>query len=696
LTTTYSFATSPLLPWGVFAVLAILLVLIVAYSALRRQRGSWLRGLAGAAILFSLLDPSLKREEREPLKDVVAVVIDRTGSQSIGERPAQTEAARAAIEKALANLGHVETRFIEVGDAGADSEGTRLFSALKSGLADVPPERIGAAIMVTDGIVHDIPRQIEELGFHAPLHALITGHVGERDRRIELIEGPRFGIVGKDQIIAVRVIEAGGPAQPLSLEVRRDGLPLTEIQAIPGELVRIPVRVDHAGANVFEIEVPALPDELTALNNKAVVTIEGIRDKLRVLLVSGEPHAGERAWRNLLKADANVDLVHFTILRSPDNRSDTPVNELALIAFPTGELFERKIAQFDLIIFDRYANQNLILPPYYLENIVRYVRDGGALLLAAGPEFSAADSLFYSPIGKILPASPSGEVLEQAFRATITEDGAKHPVTRGLPGSQASPPQWSEWFRQIGIGTSKGSPLLAGIDDRPLLVLSREGKGRVALILSDQMWLWARGFAGGGPHLDLMRRLAHWLMKEPDLEEEALRTAVQGKTIFIERQSLKTDLPAVTVTAPSGKIETLSLQPTDPGLARTRFAARELGLHKIANGELSVLANVGPDNPLEFQDIISTTDKLAPIVVASGGTVRRIGAANGITMPRLIAEQGVPTFGGSDFIGIKKTGSSIVRGVGVIPLALGWSGIMALLGGLLLTWLYESRRGRRA
>jgi hypothetical protein len=691
--TTFSVSIAPLLPVSLLLVVATVSAIVVAIGLWRRQRGSGLRAIAFALILFSLFDPSLVREDREGLKDVIAVVLDRSGSQTIGDRTQQTDRVRAQLEQKLAALPNIETRFIDAGDS-SDNQGTKLFSALKNGLADVPPERVGAALLVTDGIVHDIPKQSESLGFQAPVHALITGHPGERDRRIELVDGPRFGIVGKDQTISVRIIDAGGNGEPVVLDIRRDGAPLATMPARPDELVRIPVHVEHAGANVFEIEVPALPNELTTLNNKAVVTIEGIRDKLRVLLVSGEPHAGERAWRNLLKADANVDLVHFTILRSPDNRSDTPVNELALIAFPTGELFERKISQFDLIIFDRYANQNLILPPYYLENIVRYVREGGALLLAAGPEFSGVDSLYYSPIGKILPAQPNGQVIEQAFRAAVTDDGRKHPVTRGLPGADSDPPQWSEWFRQIGANSGKGVRLLAGADERPLLVLSREGKGRVALLLSDQLWLWARGFREGGPHLDLMRRLAHWLMKEPDLEEEALRAAVQGRTIYAERQSLKPEAANVTIAAPSGKTDSLALHPSEPGLSRAQYVAPELGLYKLTDGELSVLANVGPDNPLEFQDVISTTEKLRPLIEATGGTVRRLAAAAGdaINIPRIVAQQGVPTFGGSDFIGVKRTNSSVVRGVGIMPLALGWSGILALLGIVLLTWLYEGRR----
>ena len=240
-------------------------------------------------------------------------------------------------------------------------------------------KEFGGAILVTDGEVDDIPKSADELGFKAPLHAFITGHEGERDRRIELVEAPRFGIVGKDQTISLRVLDTQDHGEPVTIIVRRDGNEIATSTTHAGELVKVPVRVEHGGPNVVELEVPTLPDELTALNNKAVVTIDGVRDQLKVLLVSGEPHAGERTWRNLLKSDANVDLVHFTILRPPDKQDGTPINELSLIAFPTADLFGRKINDFDLIIFDRYSNQT-VLPSIYFDNIVRYVRDGGALL----------------------------------------------------------------------------------------------------------------------------------------------------------------------------------------------------------------------------------------------------------------------------------------------------------------------------
>ena len=693
----YSIALSPLLPWPALYVLAAAGLVFVAIGLFRRRRGALLRGLAFATLFAALTDPSIVREDRRPLKDVVAVVVDRSDSQTIGDRMAETDQALADVKQRLAALGNVETRIIEAGKNDTENQGTRLFSALQSGLADVPPERVGGVIMITDGVVHDIPPNAAALGFKAPIHALITGHEGERDRRIELLEAPRFGIVGKEQTIAARVLDTADAGEPVSLDVRRDGEKVATLSASVGETIRVPIAIDHAGPNVVELEVAPIANELTTLNNKAVVTIEGVRDKLRVLLVSGEPHQGERMWRNLLKSDANVDLVHFTILRPPEkSTAGTPINELSLIAFPVADLFGRKIRDFDLIIFDRYSSQTSLLPKIYFDNIVSYVRQGGALLMAEGPDFSTPEGLYFSPLNEITPAKPDGDVIQREFRATISPEGEKHPVTRGLAGGAVSPPAWGPWFRQIGAEPTAGVNILNGADNRPLLVLSRVDKGRVALLLSDQLWLWARGFEGGGPHLDLLRRLAHWLMKEPELEEEALRATARGKALTIERQSLKGDVPEVTVIGPTGETTKAQLSATEPGLSRATIDVDKFGLYRVTDGERQALVSVGPENLVEFQEVVSTTEKLRPLAEETGGTVRRVAAGGGgVATPSIVAMHAGLSYGGAGFIGVKRTESSVVVGVGSMSLALGFIGLAALLGSLILAWWREGSSGGR-
>ncbi|CAN7265078.1 hypothetical protein [Bosea sp. LjRoot237] len=688
----WSLTFAPLVPLPLLIGLAVLAAVAAGMALVLAGRSAILRALALAVLAVALADPSLVFEDREPVKDVVAVVVDKSASNRLADRAQQTQAAQAEVERQLRGISGVETRTIEVTDQQGAGDGTRLFEALASGLADVPSERVAGAILLTDGLAHDAPATAEALGLRAPLHVLTTGREREIDRRIVLVDSPRFGIVGKEQNVRLRVVDKGGPGRA-AITVRRDGEIIARREAITGETIQVPVRIDRGGPNVIEIEAAPIADELTLANNRAVITIEGVRDKLRVLLVSGEPHPGERTWRNLLKADANVDLVHFTILRPPEKQDGTPINELSLIAFPTRELFQVKIKDFDLIIFDRYANQS-ILPLVYFDNIVRYVRDGGALLIAAGPEYSGAQSLARTPLGQILPAQPDGSVIDEAYRARVSEPGKRHPVTRDLPGSETEPPRWGEWLRLVGARARSGSTVMTGPGERPLLLLAREQKGRVALFLSDHAWLWARGFRDGGPHLDLLRRLGHWLMKEPDLEEEALRASARGRNIEIERQTLGDNPAPAIITAPDGSTRTVPFEAGRPGLFVARTAASEFGLHKITTENLTAFASIGPENPRELMEVVSDPGKLQALAEATGGSSRRIGQENGsgVTIPRIVPVRSGRQFAGADWIGLRISDSGIVRGVSISPLFVGLIGLAILFGALIAGWIGESGR----
>jgi hypothetical protein len=686
----FGLAFSPLVPdsvlWTAAAVALVLAVLLVAV----RSRGAFVRSLALALMVLALANPSFTREDREPLSSVVTVVVDKSPSQSFGDRSAQTETTRATLAERLGRIPNLEVRFVEAGEADGETDGTRLFAALSASLADVPPDRVAGAILITDGRVHDVPAETAALGFTAPVHALITGRPGERDRRVVLVTTPRFGIVGQSQTIVFRVEDQGAPGGAAEVAIRRDGELLERRRVNPGNTINAQIPIPHAGPNIVEIEASPLEGELTEVNNRAVVSIEGVRDKLRVLLVSGEPHAGERTWRNLLKSDASVDLVHFTILRPPEKQDGTPINELSLIAFPTRELFQQKIKDFHLIIFDRYARQG-VLPIIYFDNIARYVREGGAVMIAAGPDYASPTSIWRTPLDQILPAEPSGRTVEVPYRAQLTEAGRRHPVTRGLSGADSDPPHWSRWFRLVDTRTAHGTTIMEGPDKKPLLVLSREGDGRVGLLLSDHIWLWARGYEGGGPHLDLMRRLSHWLMKQPDLEEEALRLIVRGRDLLVERQTMADSVNEVTLTLPSGATRTITLQAGEPGLWRGALRATELGLWRATDGKLNALVNVGPPNPREFAEVTSTTEVLAPLAAATGGDARRLAPAAGLSVPRVVGMRSSDTYRGEDWIGLRMREASVVRGIGVLPMFAGLLGLLLLVGALAATWAREGR-----
>lgn len=685
----YGIAFAPLVPALVLWIGLAAIVVIAAVLMVARARGAAIRIAALALILLALANPSFTREEREPLSSVVAVVVDKSPSQNFGERTRETNEARDALVDRLKQIKGIEVRTVEAGQADGETDGTKLFSAVTSALSDVPTDRVAGAFLITDGRVHDIPANAAAIGFNAPVHALITGRSNERDRRVAIVAAPRFGIVGQTQTITYRLDDQGVTGQSARVTVRRDGDVLSERAVRSGEQVSVTIDIPHAGPNIVEIEASKLEGELTPVNNRAVVSIDGVRDKLRVLLVSGEPHSGERTWRNLLKSDASVDLVHFTILRPPEKQDGTPINELSLIAFPTRELFQQKINEFQLIIFDRYARQG-VLPISYFDNIARYVRGGGAVLVSAGPDYASQTSIWRTPLDTILPAEPVG-VTEQAFTARLTNIGKRHPVTRGLEGSGSEPPHWSRFFRLIDTRNPANPPIMEGADGKPLLLLSRQGEGRVALLLSDHIWLWARGYEGGGPHLDLLRRMSHWLMKQPDLDEEALRLKVEGRDLVVVRQTMADAVVPVTVTSPSGVTRRVNLTAADPGEWRASLSADELGLWQATDGSLKALINVGPVNPKEFAEVTSTTEALRPLVQATGGDTRRVADTGSIDLPRVLPVRASTVFRGEGWLGVKMRDASVVRGIGVLPIFAGLIGLLLLLGAFASTWLREGR-----
>jgi hypothetical protein len=688
---------SPLLPWLVLIPLFVLAALGVLVALIRRARGTAWRTLGLAALAVTLVNPSLVQEDRQPIKDVAVLVVDESPSQNIGERRARTERALIDLQERLARFPDLEVRVVRTsgaeGGVGGAIEETRLFEVLDRAMADLPRRRMAGAVFITDGQVHDVPGDGKGLGDLGPIHTLLTGEHDEADRRLAVVKAPSFGLVGKPVTVTVRVEDMPGNQSPDAVvNIRQDGGAPRPFRVPVGRDMPLEFTLDHGGQNVFEMEVASAPQELTLANNRAAVVINGVRDRLRVLLVSGEPHAGERTWRNLLKADPGVDLVHFTILRPPEKQDGTPIRELSLIAFPIRELFEIKLDEFDLIIFDRYRRRG-VLPQLYLSNIASYVENGGALLEAGGASFATSMSLYRTPLGAVLPGEPTGEVIERPFKPTVTELGHRHPVTSGLPGDvppgapAGAEPGWGRWFRQVDVTPLQGSVVMEGVDSRPLMILNRVGEGRVAQIASDQLWLWSRGYEGGGPQAELLRRLAHWLMKEPELEENDLRAKVEGNRITIERRSLEPDPRSVELTSPSDAVRGVDLVEDGNGLATASLLATEPGIYRIDDGERTALAVVGAVNPPELADVRTTGTPMEPAASASGGGIHWL--ADGEIDVRRTRPDRDQT--GRNWIGLRANGDYVVTGVTEASLLPAGLVVLVVVGALLAAWRREGR-----
>ncbi|MFV2091682.1 MAG: hypothetical protein ACC634_01215 [Hyphomicrobiales bacterium] len=698
----WSIVFSPWLAPEFLVAIAIAGALLVGVALWRRQRGALLRAAVFGMLIVALSGPGLVRENREPLDDIVVVIADRSASQNLGQRRARTDAALTRIKARIDALPGVEMRVREV--AGSPQGETRLMQALSTELDAIAPGRFAGAFLITDGQVHDAADGVDGLSDTAPVHVLLTGTRGEYDRKLTLVNAPRYGIVDETRTVTFRVEDTANagkpPSAPAEITIKIDGDVVATGRVEVGKDVSMNYPIRHGGASVIEISVSALPGELTQGNNRASFTTNGIRDRLRVLLISGEPHAGERTWRNLLKADSAVDLVHFTILRPPDKQDGTPINELSLIAFPTRELFAVKLREFDLVIFDRYQRRG-VLPMIYLDNLVDYVRRGGALLAATVPAYAGPRSIFRSPLASILPGTPTGNITEQPFRPKVTELGLRHPVSAGLAGANIKASDvatWGRWFRLIDAEISGGQTLMTGPDDKPLLALERVGEGRVALLLSDQAWLWARGFEGGGPQAELLRRLAHWLMKEPELEEEALKADYRGGRLFVTRRTLKDQSGPVTIVSPSGAESKLSLTQRKPGTWEGDVAVTEPGYYQIRDGSLRTMAVAGATNSKEFADVISTPERLAPLVQKTGaGTAWLAGNAAGadagaaIELPRLVRVRAGRAAQGQGWMGIRRREAYVARGSVYTALLAGPLAVGLMLGLLGLMWYREGR-----
>ncbi|MDO5657876.1 MAG: hypothetical protein Q4G36_06095 [Paracoccus sp. (in: a-proteobacteria)] len=676
--------------WPVWAVLGIA-VLAGAVAVFTRLRGWAWRVATLALIAAALAGPGVERATTQALSDIVLLLDDRSASNRIGNRTAQTDAALDALAARIAALPATELRRVTVEDA---PDGSLLGAALARAIASEPEARLAGVIALSDGLAHDpalIPGEAP-----APVHILLSGQPGDWDRRLIIDEAPGFGLIGQEVSFRLRIEDQGAvpesiAGRPATVELRMGGELVFSSSAMPGQAFTLPVTLENLGENLFWVSTPDQPGELTGLNNAAALGVNGLRDRLRVLLVSGEPNPGARSWRNLLKSDAAVDLIHFTILRPPEKSDGVPVEEMSLIPFPTHELFMERISDFDLIIFDRYRVRGILMPEYYA-NIRRYVEEGGAILVSAGPEIATVDSLALSPLGPILPAQPTGRVIEAPFRPELTEAGRRHPVTSGLEGAAADPPDWGRWLSHSEMTPEPGAEVVMEAGGDPLLMLRRVGEGRVALLASDQVWLWGRGFEGGGPQLDLLRRIAHWSMKEPELEEDALSVSVRGEQVTLTRRSLSQTVGGLRIDSPAGGAAKLDMEPTGPGRFAVDWQAPGPGLYIAEQDGLRRSFAIGPPSPREFQRVVADGAAFAPLTEASGGTITHL--SDGIPDLRIVPP-GRPAAGqglGGNWIAVTPRGAEAVTALRRQPLMPGWAWLGVIAVVMLAGWLAEGRR----
>ncbi|HNR76620.1 MAG TPA: hypothetical protein PKM48_05790 [Parvularculaceae bacterium] len=687
-------ALEPAFPIAAIIAIGAVALVTLALSALRAPASAPFRLIAFVALLGLILNPQFRIAEETPLADIAVIIVDESGSNRLADRAAVTERAAEALEQRLTALGDVEIIRTTMGG----EEETRLGEAIAAAANDNPRARLGAIFVISDGQATDAAA-FDKLNPDAPVHLLRTGGPDDIDRKVTMIKAPRYGIVNEGVDISFSIDDVGtndarleGRGQAV-VALRVDGEEALREPVPVGAEISFTAPLPHPGRTVIELEVEPADNELTDKNNVAVLPIAAIRDRLRVLLISGEPHPGERVWRNLLKSDPAIDLVHFTILRPIEKaQADNALErELALIEFPQDELFIEKLSEFDLVIFDRYTYRG-VLNSYHFDNLARYVEAGGAVLVSSGPEFNGYLSLAARRnFAFILPAMPSGEQIAAPFRPQISDTGRRHPVTADLPETD----YWGRWLRIMPASKRAGATLMNDESGNPLLIVDRVGEGRVGLVQSDHVWLWARGFDGGGPHAELLRRIAHWLMKEPELEEERLLLSERAGALIIERRTIKETASPVAIKTPSGGDLELPLRPDGEGRFLAEIADAPRGLYRARSDGLFAIAAIGLAAPPEFENVVATNARLAPARTATGGGAFELGTDAAPRVPEIRRVNARSRDrAGDDWAGLVAREAYRTESVAERPFASPWAWLLTLAAALLAAWLIEGRSAR--
>ncbi len=597
----------------------IVIIVVTLCGFYKKNSGAFLRLFVFLVLFLIASNPTGIKKEKTPVKDIVLVLSDYTNSQIITNKIEETKEALENIALKITNLKNIDLRKITITNENEfeDNLGTSVFNTLNNTINNLPAEQLSAIVIISDGQINDLD-QYKKLNFDGPIHFLLTGKKNELDRSLLLKNVPQYALVGEEINFQVKVDDLASKKQ-VKIKVTLDNEKLFTKNINVNEFIPISFKVPHAGENTIEVSVEKGSSELTLENNSKIIKINGIFDRLRVMLISGEPNMGLRSWRNILNSDPSIELIHFTILRPPNKRDLTPVRQLSLIPFPTKELFSASIDEFDLVIFDQYS-LNGVLPKEYLENIVNYVYKGGAVLDASGPSYASKNSLSNSPLKEILPTKPTGEVINKEFFPTLSTLGVRHPVTSKLY-LQKDNKRWGKWYSYIDTIKISGDTLLETDEGKPLLILNKLEKGRVAQLLSDSSWVWSRSIDNKGPQSKLLRRTIHWLLKEPELQENNIITKVKnGKIEIFKNTLIKGDVSAKVV-KPDGKIQNIVIKDNMNGQLSAVINANISGKYKIIIGEKIKTLFVGNTNYEETNDVRSSDKLVSRIALESNGGV---------------------------------------------------------------------------
>ena len=596
----------------IFSIFFILSIIICYFYKIKYI---YIRALTFLAFLVFILNPQINKKHVEHHKDIVIVVSDLTQSIIETRKAKEVESIRKDISSQLKEIGNIEQINIKLNNNkkieqnNANKIETSLFKEVNKVINSLNIERLSGIIIITDGQIHDF-HNYNKLLSKTPIHYILVGNKKEKDRILKTTNVPKFAVLGKKYEISIN-IKDNTEKKNLKTDFYLNEQLVSTKYLSQNKTYKILLPELSIGKNILEIKTEESNIEISKLNNYQTHEIVGIQDKLKVMLISGEPNMGLRNLRNILNSDPNIELLHFTILRPPTKRDLTPVKELSLIPFPTQELFAADISKFNLIIFDQYGLQG-ILPPKYLDNISKFVLSGGALLDIVGKKHLTKDSLINSPIKQILPTIPLENISNKMFKPELTKVGKLHPITNKLKNNYQEKP-WGEWTNYTRSQLTSGKVLLHHKSD-PLLAVDYVGKGRVVQILSSDSWVWQKSLDNKGPLIELIRNIIQWLLKNPKLEENFINLNTENNIIKIKLNSISSGDISAKIVTPSKEAIKLKLKDTGNGIFEGEFTSLERGKFQIIWKDKTKYFIIDDMNNKEVKEITSTDYKIKSFV----------------------------------------------------------------------------------
>ncbi|MEL6341857.1 MAG: glutamine amidotransferase [Myxococcota bacterium] len=549
--------------------LSISLAVIAWLAALLTGRGrgglrvieliAW--ALALVVLTVALCEPVWLEDSGRTEEGKVVVLIDRSASMDVREEGVSRSASVDGILSTVQGTVGTSVEVFSFSDdvqagvpAAYDGQGTNIGVALAAVADRYLGQDLRGIVLISDGIDRGALRKdLAEVGedvsaavaiapeLPGPLTVYQVGSAERlHDEAITEVVTGGFAFLRTPFTLTARL--RGTPGDTLPVTLSREGRLVDTRDVTLGEdgsgEVNFQVTPTAVGRFAWELAIPVDPADAVPGNNTYPVVIRVVRDRTRVLQVSGSPSYDQKFLRLFLKEDPSVDLVSFFILRTrEDFGAGWNADELSLIAFPYQRLFNEELETFDLVVL-----QNFNYAPYFeyeamalLENIASYVRDGGALVMTGGDRSFDLGRYGNTPISSILPVRlgvSNKMASEEPFQPQLTAAGRNHPITRIVLERDGDADAWDTLPNMDGFnftgGLVPGSAVLlehptareASGERVPILAVREVEEGRVMSLAVDASWRWSFSEAAEGRgnqvYLRFWKNALRWLVADPE------------------------------------------------------------------------------------------------------------------------------------------------------------------------------------